>query len=185
MLNTVTNQSSIYTILLKTERKLTEWASLYACCTSPLIITNRVQNQRKRPDPPEWQSAESVGKKQKILMIEMQKTYPDLQLVDELMMPSQRRREIICDEPHITEIPKKWPAFLLIHIRPNSSSSILVWFSWWTCWSQDWRSSVLKALKMIWVPWQRSLACCCVRRLACFPSVWQLFILPYSCKSPL
>lgn len=41
---------------------------------------------------------------------------------------------IICDQLPNAEISKKWPALIterqiLIHIRPNSSSSILVWFT--------------------------------------------------------
>lgn len=83
------------------------------------------------PEPPEGQNAESVEAKQKILVIEMQKKDPDLQLVDELMTItfSQCRKEIVGDEPLIADVLTRWPALLterqvVFHVRPNCRLSI-------------------------------------------------------------
>lgn len=54
--------------------------------------------------------------KQKMIVVEMQKKDPDLQLVDDLMAAtfSKRRQEIV-DQPLIPEVPSRWPA--LFHER--------------------------------------------------------------------
>ncbi|XP_051778432.1 sterile alpha motif domain-containing protein 3-like [Erpetoichthys calabaricus] len=64
------------------------------------------------PDPPEGQSAEDTEEKRKLIVTEMQKKEPDLQVVDELMIStfSQRRKEIVGGEPLISEIFNRWPA---------------------------------------------------------------------------
>ncbi|KAL7394881.1 hypothetical protein ABVT39_006193 [Epinephelus coioides] len=69
------------------------------------------------PDPPEGQSPESVEEKRKMMEMEMLKKDPDHQLIEDLMTStfSQRRREIIGDEPLITEVISRWPA--LFHER--------------------------------------------------------------------
>ena len=78
------------------------------------------------PDPPEGQSPENIEEKHKLLEVEMLKKDPDHQLVEDLMVAtfSQRRKEIIGDQPFITDIISRWPA--LFHERQvvshNSSS---------------------------------------------------------------
>ncbi|KAL7384320.1 hypothetical protein ABVT39_028073 [Epinephelus coioides] len=69
------------------------------------------------PDPPEGQSPESVEEKRKMMEMEMLKKDPDHQLIEDLMTStfSQGRREIIGDEPLITEVISRWPA--LFHER--------------------------------------------------------------------
>uniref|UniRef100_A0A8C4SA13 Uncharacterized protein n=1 Tax=Erpetoichthys calabaricus TaxID=27687 RepID=A0A8C4SA13_ERPCA len=64
------------------------------------------------PDPPEGQSAEDTEEKRKLIVTEMQKKEPDLQVVDELMIStfSQRRKGIVGGEPLISEIFNRWPA---------------------------------------------------------------------------
>ena len=46
------------------------------------------------------------------MLLEVQKRDPDLQLLDELMIAtfSQRRQEIIGEEPLISEVMDRWPA---------------------------------------------------------------------------
>ncbi|XP_076846732.1 uncharacterized protein LOC143491521 isoform X2 [Brachyhypopomus gauderio] len=64
------------------------------------------------PDPPEGQSADISEEKRKTMLLEVQKRDLDLQHLDELMMAtfSQRRKEIIGDEPLISELLDRWPA---------------------------------------------------------------------------
>uniref|UniRef100_A0A3Q3B443 PB1 domain-containing protein n=1 Tax=Kryptolebias marmoratus TaxID=37003 RepID=A0A3Q3B443_KRYMA len=64
------------------------------------------------PDPPEGQSSENMEEKRKIMEGEMLKRDPDHQLLEDLMVTtfSQRRKEIIGDQPHITELISRWPA---------------------------------------------------------------------------
>lgn len=64
------------------------------------------------PDPPEGQSAVTSEEKRKIMLQEVQKREPNLQLLDELMTAtfSQRRKEIIGDEPLISVVVERWPA---------------------------------------------------------------------------
>uniref|UniRef100_A0A667XBA7 Uncharacterized protein n=1 Tax=Myripristis murdjan TaxID=586833 RepID=A0A667XBA7_9TELE len=69
------------------------------------------------PDPPEGQSPEIVEEKRKIMAAEMMKRDPDHQLLGDMMVAtfSQRRKEIIGDQPLITEVISRWPA--LFHGR--------------------------------------------------------------------
>uniref|UniRef100_A0A3Q0SPX3 PB1 domain-containing protein n=1 Tax=Amphilophus citrinellus TaxID=61819 RepID=A0A3Q0SPX3_AMPCI len=63
------------------------------------------------PDPPEGQSPENMEEKRKMMEVEMVKRDPDHQLLEDLMVAfSQRRKEIIGDQPHITELISRWPA---------------------------------------------------------------------------
>ncbi|KAL7874748.1 hypothetical protein SRHO_G00057180 [Serrasalmus rhombeus] len=64
------------------------------------------------PDPPEGQSTVTSEEKRKIMLQEVQKREPNLQLLDELMTAtfSQRRKEIIGDEPLISVVMESWPA---------------------------------------------------------------------------
>ncbi|XP_017165624.1 uncharacterized protein LOC103461900 [Poecilia reticulata] len=63
------------------------------------------------PDPPEGQSPENMEVKRKIMEAEMQKKDPNHQLLEDLMVAtfSQRRKEIVGDQPHITELISRWP----------------------------------------------------------------------------
>lgn len=69
------------------------------------------------PDPPEGQSSDSMEVKRKIMEVEMMKKDPNHQLLEDLMAAtfSQRRKEIVGDQPHITELISRWPA--LFHVR--------------------------------------------------------------------
>lgn len=69
------------------------------------------------PDPPEGHSLHNMEEKRKIMEIEMLKRAPDHHLLENLMVAtfSQRRQEIIGDQPHITELISRWPA--LFHER--------------------------------------------------------------------
>ncbi|XP_059190914.1 uncharacterized protein LOC131973083 [Centropristis striata] len=69
------------------------------------------------PDPPEGQSPETIEEKCKLLEVEMLKKDPDHKLVEDLMVAtfSQRRKEIIGDQPFITDVISRWPA--LFHER--------------------------------------------------------------------
>ncbi|XP_035992926.1 uncharacterized protein LOC118563151 [Fundulus heteroclitus] len=53
-----------------------------------------------------------MEEKRKIMETEMQKKDPDHQLLEDLMVATfyKRRKEIIGDEPHITELISRWPA---------------------------------------------------------------------------
>nr|XP_023670975.1 uncharacterized protein LOC111845645 isoform X2 [Paramormyrops kingsleyae] len=64
------------------------------------------------PDPPEGQSVVKSEENRMTMLLEVQKSAPNLQLLDELMMAtfSQRRKEIIGDEPPITVVMDTWPA---------------------------------------------------------------------------
>lgn len=66
------------------------------------------------PDPLEGQSAEIMEEKRKMMEAEMQKKDPNQQLVEELMMAtfSQRRQEIIGDQPLDAEVLSRWPDLL-------------------------------------------------------------------------
>lgn len=57
-------------------------------------------------DPSEGQSHENMEEKRKIMVVEMQKSTPDYQLLENLMVAtfSKRRKEIVGDQPHITEL---------------------------------------------------------------------------------
>lgn len=67
------------------------------------------------PDPPEGQSLENMEVKRKIMEAEMQKKDPNHQLLEDLMAATfcQRRKEIVGDQPHITELISRWPALFL------------------------------------------------------------------------
>lgn len=77
------------------------------------------------PDPPEGQSTENGEEKRKMMVTEMQKKDPDLQLVDEMMTAtfSQRRQEIIGDQPLVPEVLTRWPA--LFHERQVINHTIV------------------------------------------------------------
>ncbi|MEQ2219673.1 hypothetical protein XENOCAPTIV_021743, partial [Xenoophorus captivus] len=64
------------------------------------------------PDPPEGQSLENMEEKRKIMESEMRKKDPDHQFVEDLMVAtfSQRRKEIVGDQPLIAEVLSRWPA---------------------------------------------------------------------------
>ena len=64
------------------------------------------------PDPPEGQCLENMEEKREIMKAEMQKKDPDHQLLEGLMAAtfSQRRKEIVGDEPPIAEVISRWPA---------------------------------------------------------------------------
>lgn len=64
------------------------------------------------PNLPEGQSAVTLEENRKTMLLEIQKCDPDLQLLDELMTStfSQRRKEIIGDEPLISVVRDRWPA---------------------------------------------------------------------------
>lgn len=64
------------------------------------------------PDPPEGQSDVKSEENRKTMLLQVQKRDPDLQLLDELMTAtfSQRRKEIIGDEPLISVVMDRWPA---------------------------------------------------------------------------
>ncbi|MED6242810.1 hypothetical protein ATANTOWER_010137 [Ataeniobius toweri] len=64
------------------------------------------------PDPPEGQSLENMEEKRKIMEAEMRKKDPDHQFVEDLMVAtfSQRRKEIVGDQPLIAEVLSRWPA---------------------------------------------------------------------------
>ncbi|CAG5994542.1 unnamed protein product, partial [Menidia menidia] len=63
------------------------------------------------------QSPENMEVKRKIMEAEMQKKDPNHQLLEDLMVAtfSQRRKDIVGDQPHITELISRWPA--LFHER--------------------------------------------------------------------
>ncbi|KAK9535960.1 hypothetical protein VZT92_005789 [Zoarces viviparus] len=67
------------------------------------------------PDPPEGQDSENVEEKRKMLEVEMLKKDPDHQLVEHLMIAtfSQRRKDIIGDQPLVAEVLSRWPALFL------------------------------------------------------------------------
>lgn len=69
------------------------------------------------PDPPKGECPENMGEKRQIMESEMQKRDPDQQLLENLLVAtfSQRRMEIIVDQPLITEVISQWPA--LFHER--------------------------------------------------------------------
>ncbi|XP_030266756.1 uncharacterized protein LOC115578038 [Sparus aurata] len=69
------------------------------------------------PDPPEGECPENMEEKRQIMEAEMKKRDPDQQLLENLMVAtfSQRRMEIIGDQPLITEVISRWPA--LFHER--------------------------------------------------------------------
>ncbi|XP_034542093.1 uncharacterized protein LOC117814722 [Notolabrus celidotus] len=64
------------------------------------------------PDPPAGQSAFTSEENRKTMLLEVQKCDPDLQLLDEMMTAtfSQRRKEVIGDEPPVSELVNRWPA---------------------------------------------------------------------------
>ncbi|XP_053296885.1 uncharacterized protein LOC128456654 [Pleuronectes platessa] len=64
------------------------------------------------PQPPEGQTAVKLEKDRETMLLEVQKWDPDLQVLDELMTAtfSQRRQEIIGDEPLISAVMDRWPA---------------------------------------------------------------------------
>ncbi|XP_065123038.1 sterile alpha motif domain-containing protein 3-like [Paramisgurnus dabryanus] len=63
------------------------------------------------PNPPEGQSAVTSEENRTTMLLEVQKSDPDLQLLDKLMALtfSQRRKEIIGDEPLISVVMDRWP----------------------------------------------------------------------------
>ncbi|XP_051804017.1 uncharacterized protein LOC127533931 [Acanthochromis polyacanthus] len=69
------------------------------------------------PDPAEGQNPENMEEKHKIMEVEMLKSVPDHQLLEDMMVAtfSLRRKEIVGDQPHITELISRWPA--LFHER--------------------------------------------------------------------
>ncbi|XP_029959722.1 sterile alpha motif domain-containing protein 3-like [Salarias fasciatus] len=64
------------------------------------------------PEPPEGQTTVKSEKDRETMLLEVQKRDPDLQLLGELMTAtfSQRRQEIIGDEPLISAVMDRWPA---------------------------------------------------------------------------
>ena len=64
------------------------------------------------PEPPDGQSTVKSDKDRETMLLEVQKREPDLHLLDELMTAtfSQRRQEIIGDEPLISAVKDRWPA---------------------------------------------------------------------------
>ncbi|KAI9525218.1 hypothetical protein NQZ68_009898 [Dissostichus eleginoides] len=64
------------------------------------------------PDLPEGQSTDDMEEKRQQMEMEMPKKDPDHQLIEVLMSDtfSQRRREIVGDQPLITELKSRWPA---------------------------------------------------------------------------
>lgn len=64
------------------------------------------------PEPPEGQTAVKSEEDHKTMFLEVQKRDTDLQLLDEPMTAtfSQRRKEIIGDEPLISAVMDRWPA---------------------------------------------------------------------------
>ncbi|CAL8290696.1 unnamed protein product [Arctogadus glacialis] len=64
------------------------------------------------PEPPDGQSTVKSEKDRETMLLEVQKREPDLHLLDELMTAtfSQRRQEIIGDEPLISAVKDRWPA---------------------------------------------------------------------------
>lgn len=69
------------------------------------------------PDPPDGHTPENMEENRKLMEAEMLKRAPDLHLLEDLMVAtfSQRRKEIIGDQPPITELISRWPA--LFHER--------------------------------------------------------------------
>lgn len=63
------------------------------------------------PEPPEGQTADKSVKDRETMLLEVQKRDPDSQLLDELMTAtfSQRRQEIIGDQPLISAVMDRWP----------------------------------------------------------------------------
>ncbi|KAK0155369.1 Sterile alpha motif domain-containing protein 3 [Merluccius polli] len=64
------------------------------------------------PEPPDGQTTVKSEKDRETMLLEVQKREPDLHLLDELMTAtfSQRRQEIIGDEPLISAVKDRWPA---------------------------------------------------------------------------
>ncbi|XP_058481952.1 transmembrane protein 68 isoform X1 [Solea solea] len=64
------------------------------------------------PEPPEGQTAVESEENRKTMLLEVQKREPNIQLLDEMMIAtfSQRRKEIIGDEPLIFAVMERWPA---------------------------------------------------------------------------
>nr|XP_033944583.1 uncharacterized protein LOC117450756 isoform X2 [Pseudochaenichthys georgianus]XP_033944584.1 uncharacterized protein LOC117450756 isoform X2 [Pseudochaenichthys georgianus] len=64
------------------------------------------------PEPPEGQTTGKSEKDRNTMALEVQKKDSDLQLLGELMIAtfSQRRKEIIGDEPLISAVMERWPA---------------------------------------------------------------------------
>lgn len=64
------------------------------------------------PEPPEGQTTVKSEKDRETMLLEVQKRNPDLQLLDQLMLAtfSQRRKDIIGDEPLISAVMNGWPA---------------------------------------------------------------------------
>ncbi|XP_063749959.1 uncharacterized protein LOC134871220 [Eleginops maclovinus] len=64
------------------------------------------------PEPPDGQTTVKSEKDRETMLLEVQKREPDLHLLDELMTAtfSQRRQEIIGDEPLIAAVKDRWPA---------------------------------------------------------------------------
>ena len=60
------------------------------------------------------------------MLLEVQKRDPDLQLLDELMTAtfSQRRKEIIGDEPLISVVMDRWPALFSERQVTSANSDI-------------------------------------------------------------
>lgn len=67
---------------------------------------------RYLPQPPLGQTALKSEKDRETMLLEVQKRNPDLQVLDELMTVtfSQRRQEIVGDEPLISAVMDRWPA---------------------------------------------------------------------------
>uniref|UniRef100_A0A4W6E0B6 Uncharacterized protein n=1 Tax=Lates calcarifer TaxID=8187 RepID=A0A4W6E0B6_LATCA len=65
------------------------------------------------PPHPQGEMEESLEYERVELLSEVQKSNPDLQLMEELMTAtfSQQRKEIIGDEPFISVVLDRWPAF--------------------------------------------------------------------------
>lgn len=94
--------------------------------------SNKVLKRSKKgevhylPDPPAGQSSFTSEENRKTMLLEAQKCDPDLQLLDELMTAtfSQRRKEIIGDEPPISELMERWPALFSERQVTSANSDI-------------------------------------------------------------
>lgn len=85
------------------------------------------------PQPPAGQTPLKSEKDRETMLLEVQKRDPDLQVLDELMTAtfSQRRQEIVGDEPLISAVMDKWPAlFSERQVILCQLKKVLCVFSW-------------------------------------------------------
>uniref|UniRef100_A0A8C5BH97 Uncharacterized protein n=1 Tax=Gadus morhua TaxID=8049 RepID=A0A8C5BH97_GADMO len=95
------------------------------------------------PEPPDGQSTVKSDKDRETMLLEVQKREPDLHLLDELMTAtfSQRRQEIIGDEPLISAVKDRWPALF------SERQVILCQLSTEVCTAQ--KSFLVNVLKLV------------------------------------